>query len=428
MESKHPTVPLGEVATVRSGHAFKSKEWRDSGIPVVKIANVKGGCVDLANCSFVGSKTAERAESATLVAGDILIAMTGYVGEVSIVRDNNLPAVLNQRVGRFHIEDNRVDRRFFYYVAASREFREEIKALGYGSAQPNVSPTLIHGVRIPLPDVRDQQKISSLLAPLDDKIDRSRRINETLEAMTRALFKSWFVDFDPVRAKMEGRDAGLPQYLSDLFPDKLVDSEIGAIPGGWRVGCVADIASSPRRAVQPEKLPAGTPYIGLEHMPRRSIALAEWEGSEKVTSGKSCFMKGEILFGKLRPYFHKVGIAPVAGVCSTDIVVIVPNNPAWRSYVLTVASSDEFVKYTDQASTGTKMPRTSWKTMGRYGLCLPPQRLAEVFQALTEPIVSRIVSGIHSGRMHAELRDTLLPKLLSGELRVHNLLEMEGTA
>ncbi len=117
-------------------------------------------------------------------------------------------------------------------------------------------------------------------------------MNETLEAMARVLFKSWFVDFDPVRAKMEGRDPGLPQDLADLFPDRLVDSELGQIPEGWGAGCLADIAIAPRRGVDPANLRNEMPYIGLEHMPRRSIALTEWEGAGKVTGSKSIFNKG----------------------------------------------------------------------------------------------------------------------------------------
>ena len=100
-------------------------------------------------------------------------------------------------------------------------------------------------------------------------------------------------------------------------------------------------------------------------MPRRSIALTEWEGAGNVTSNKSVFKKGDFLFGKLRPYFHKVGFAPLDGICSTDIVVVTPRPSYWPAFTLACLSSDEFVDYTDQTSTGTKMPRTSWKTSKR---------------------------------------------------------------
>ena len=204
------------------------------------------------------------------------------------------------------------------------------------------------------PPVSEQRAIAHILGTLDDKIELNRRMNETLEEMARALFKSWFVDFDPVRTKMEGRDTGLPPDVADLFPDRLVESELGEIPEGWEVGCLADIAVAPRRGVDPTSLHDETPYIGLEHMPRRSIALTQWEGAGKVTSSKSVFKKGEFLFGKLRPYFHKIGVAPVSGICSTDVIVVAPKASQWSAFVLASISSDEFIAYANQTSTGTK--------------------------------------------------------------------------
>ena len=250
-------------------------------------------------------------------------------------------------------------------------------------------------------------------------------MNATLEAMARALFKDWFVDFGPTRAKMEGRAPDLPPRLAALFPDRL--DEQGK-PEGWELGTLADVADSPRRGVSPADAGEDTPYIGLEHMPRRSIALSEWEGAGKVSSNKSVFKKGEFLFGKLRPYFHKVGFAPLDGICSTDIVVVVPRSPKWGAFTLACLSSNEFVNYTDQTSTGTKMPRTSWKTMGRYKVCLPSEQIACAFQSIAQPLLDRISTNIHESRTLAALRDTLLPKLISGEVRVKDAERLTGEA
>ncbi len=253
-------------------------------------------------------------------------------------------------------------------------------------------------------------------------------MNETQEAMARALFKSWFVDFDPVRAKMEDRDTGLPKPIADLFPDRLADSECGEIPEGWKAGRLADIATAPRRNVDPAGLDDETPYIGLEHMPRRSIALTAWEKVGKVTSNKSVFEKGEVLFGKLRPYFHKVGVAPINGVCSTDIVVIAPKSTGWSAFVLACVSSAEFVSYTNQGATGTKMPRTNWTTMGDYRICLPAAPLAGAFENAMQPGLERIIANVHESHTLAGIRDTLLPKLVSGELRTENTAGLPGGA
>ncbi len=293
-----------------------------------------------------------------------------------------------------------------------------------GSGQPLLNQTILSSIPAAVPNPTEQRAIAHILGTLDDKIELNQRMNETLEAMARALFKSWFVDFDPVRAKMEGRWRpgeslpSLPAHLYDLFPDRLVESELGEAPEGWEVGTLGNIANASRRGVHPEDMPTETPYIGLEHMPRRSIALVEWGNARKIKSSKSIFEKGDILFGRLRPYFHKVGIAPVQGICSTDIVVIVPQSAEWLAFTLACVSSIEFVNYTNQTATGTKMPRTSWKTMSRYSVCLPPTPVAQAFQNAAKAILEHIVTNIHEVRKLAAIRDVLLPKLISGELRI----------
>jgi type I restriction enzyme S subunit len=153
-------------------------------------------------------------------------------------------------------------------------------------------------------------------------------------------------------------------------------------------------------------------------MPRRSVALDQWGVTDNLASGKFQFHKGEILFGKLRPYFHKVGVAPVDGVCSTDILVITPNEPAWFAFLLGHVSSDELIRYTDGSSAGTRMPRTSWSDLARYRVSLPPQPVAAAFDRQIRPLIQRIVLNVHEANTLVELRDTLLPRLLSGELRV----------
>ena len=153
-------------------------------------------------------------------------------------------------------------------------------------------------------------------------------------------------------------------------------------------------------------------------MPRRSIALAEWENAGKVVSNKTIFKQGEFLFGKLRPYFHKVGIAPVSGICSADVIVIAPKTPEWSPFLLALISSDEFVTDVDRASTGTRMPRTNWEAMNHYQHCLPTKAVVQAFQETTQPFLSYIVADIFTSRALAAIRDILLPRLISDDLQV----------
>ncbi|QSR85014.1 restriction endonuclease subunit S [Methylacidimicrobium sp. B4] len=236
--------------------------------------------------------------------------------------------------------------------------------------------------------------------------------------MARALFKAWFVDFEPVRSKMEGRTPeGMGAATAALFPDKFEVLELGLIPKGWRVCTLGDEAEHLRRSVQPESIEPDTAYIALEHMPRRHIALSDWGFADGLESNKFAFNKGEILFGKLRPYFHKVGVAPLDGVCSTDILVIAPKSQKWFGFVLGHVSSVDFVEYRNAGSSGTKMPRTRWADMAHYAITRPSEPVAAAFGEIVRSLVDSMSATIHPSCTFATLRDTLPPKLISGELR-----------
>ncbi len=329
----------------------------------------------------------------------------------------NRPMTFNQDVKALRPKPGVRDEFLPYLLLGNKDrLLSLVDLAGHGTGRLNSDE--LKALDIVLPPEPEQLAIAHILGTLDDKIELNRRMNETLEAMARALFKSWFVDFDPVRAKAEGRDPCLPKPLADLFPDSFEDSELGEIPKGWRVGTIGDVAEHSRRGVHPDAIDNSTPYIALEHMPRRCIGLSEWGAADRLESNKFEFKRGEILFGKLRPYFHKVGVAPVDGVFSTDIVVVAPRERAWFGFVLGHLSSDAFVEHTNAGSTGTKMPRTSWAEMARYPTVIPQTTVCEAFTNQIRPASDRIVASIHESRALAALRDTLLPKLISGELLV----------
>lgn len=306
------------------------------------------------------------------------------------------------------------DPRFAYYFLRQLNLRR----FDSGSAQASLNRNYIYPISIRIPRPNEQRAIANILGALDDKIELNQRMNETLEEIARALFNSWFVDFDPVRAKAGGRNVDLPQSIVGLFPDSFDESEFGQIPTGWHMGSVGDVAEHLRRGIQPIEIDETTPYIALDNMPRRCISLSEWGTAEGLESGKFEFRRGEILFGKLRPYFHKVGVAPVDGICSTDIVVVAPRSEVWFGFVLGHISSDAFVEHTNAGSTGTKMPRTSWGEMARFRVAVPPEDVAKAFNVQIRSKIERLLNSIHENHSLVSLRDTLLPKLISGELRV----------
>jgi type I restriction enzyme, S subunit len=171
--------------------------------------------------------------------------------------------------------------------------------------------------------------------------------------------------------------------------------------------------------VLPEALEPDTPYIGLEHMPRRSISLNEWGSAEQVTSSKSRFKAGEIIFGKIRPYFHKVGVAFVDGVASSDAIVVRPLDETLHAFVLMTMSSDQFVAVTaQQMKEGSKMPRADWKQMKLYPTPLPPTGLLSHFESVIQPSIEQLKTLSFVNQKLRAARDHLLPRLMSGELAV----------
>ena len=291
-----------------------------------------------------------------------------------------------------------------------------------GSGQPLLNQTIISQISATIPSLSEQRHISHMLGTLDDRIELNRQMNETLDEMARTIFKSWFVDFDAVRAKMEERQpAGMDAETAALFPSAFQDSPLGEIPEGWQVGTLGEIAENVRQSIKASEIDSDELYIGLEHMPRRSIALSEWQTANEIGSNKYRFRKGEILFGKLRPYFHKVGVAPLDGICSTDILVIQPIDSELFGIVLGIVSSDEFIAYTNAYSAGTRMPRTNWKDMSRYEIALPQVEVSQKYTEFIRPFIERIIENIHQSHTLSQIRDALLPRLLSGEIRVDDV-------
>lgn len=421
------------VLAIGDGYRMRNQELGTTGVPFVRGGDIGNGWINHATVDHIRPEFSDRIAAKLTRPWDVAFITKGTVGRVGILRPEQPPVVFAPQVAYWRsLDHERLSSRFIYYWLRGPQFQACLDAdKTHGAMVADyVSISQQHNFQLLLPPIAEQRTIAHILGTLDDKIELNRRMNETLEAMARALFKSWFVDFDPVRAKAQGQTPpGMDPATAALFPCEFQDSELGEIPKGWRVGELGDVARQVRDGVKPNEVPAETPYIGLEHMPQRSIALGSWAAASDAQSQKSRFRKGQVLFGKLRPYFHKVGVAPVDGLCSTDIVVLEPIDAAYASFCLGHASSDSFVAYTNAGSDGTRMPRTSWKQMAAYDLAIPPASIADVFGSLVGPLVKRIHANLFESRTLARSRDALLPRLLSGELSVAQADQaMEATA
>ena len=255
------------------------------------------------------------------------------------------------------------------------------------------------------PPMATQRKIAAILSAYDDLIENNTRRIKILEDMAQTLYREWFVHF-----RFPGYEKGT-----------MVESPLGPIPEGWEVAKLGDLAESVRRNVKPSAIDQETPYFGLAHLPRKSIALADWDSVDSIGSAKLAFKKGEILFGKIRPYFHKVGVAPVDGICSSDTIVIRPKKNKCFAMILACVSSEQFITYATTTAQGTKMPRSDWNVLVKYPILMPSFQITQCFADFTCEVVSKIQNLIFQNRNLRQTRDLLLPKLISGEIDVSEL-------
>jgi type I restriction enzyme S subunit len=371
---------LGKIITGKTPSTSNSAFFNGD-IPFITPTDMNDRRVISETERYLTRQGVEAVKGSKIPARTVMVSCIGsQMGKVAIAGKS---CVTNQQINSIIVSPEHSEL-FVYYNLSLR--KDEIRSIGSGSAVPILNKTDFSNLPITVPPLSEQKIIAEILGTLDDKIEVNRRMNVTMEILARSIFRQWFLMADEVR--------------------------------NWKIGKLGDIAENVRRGVKPNTIEPDTHYIGLEHMPRKSIALADWGNASELESNKFAFKKGEFLFGKLRPYFHKVGIAPVDGICSTDILVVAPKSPEWYGFVLGHISSVELINYTDSASTGTKMPRTNWSDVTKYEVVLPPVSLAKKYNEIFLPMAEKIASNILESRTLASLRDSLLPKLMKGELRV----------
>ena len=337
------TVPLVEIAeTIQYGFTA-SAQPEPVGPRFLRITDIVPERLSWDTVPFCAISNEDH-DKYRLMDGDIVIARTGAtVGYAKCLRDPP-DAVFASYLVRVRVAPDNCAR-YVGYVVTSEEYKRFIAANAGGAAQPNASAKVLTSYPTPLPDSATQRKIATILTSYDDLIENNSRRIQILEEMAQSIYRDWFVEFR------------FPGY--ENVP--LVESEPGPIPTGWKWKELRELAEEVRRGIDPTSVDPDTPYFGLEHLPEHSMAIQEWGRAADAGSRKYAFEAGEILFGKIRPYFHKVGIPPVTGICSTDAIVIRPRNQMEAGLVLAVVSSDAFIQHAVQTSQGTKMPKRTGK-------------------------------------------------------------------
>jgi type I restriction enzyme S subunit len=386
---------LGYLSRGRSRHRPRdAAHLYDGPYPFIQTGDVKRAGLYITDYHQTYSE-AGLEQSKLWPAGTLCITIAANIADTTIL---GIDACFPDSVIGFIPDEKKADARFVKYLFDAT-IQRRVQQFTQGAAQDNLSQEKLLSIEFMVPNANEQKRIADILSAYDDLIENNWRRIAHMEDIARQLYREWFV-----RLRFPGQEH---THISN------------GVPEGWERKTLGELCVEIRELVVPDALEADTPYIGLEHMPRRSISLSEWGKVEQVTSTKHRFREGDILFGKIRPYFHKVGIAFVDGVASSDSIVIRPLEDRLRGLVLMTMSSDGFVAMTAQTmKEGSKMPRADWKQMQECVVPLPPEGLLSTFEGVIQPIIAQVKTVSFANKKLGAARDLLLPRLMNGEIPV----------
>ena len=409
---------LGDVAEIVGGGTPSTKDasnW-DGDIPWLTpkdLSSFEGIYVDRGSRSIT-EKGFRSSSAKMLPAGAVLYTSRAPIGYVAIA-NNSIST--NQGFKSLILKDGYVPEFVFYLLKASKS---EIESHASGGTFAEISAKALSNVVLQFPPKVQQEAIAKILLSLDEKIAANNALSKTLEDIAQTIFKSWFIDFDPVKAKMAGeKPAGMDAATATLFPDSMEESELGLIPKGWKACQLNSVLMLHKSTIKAGTATESVPYVPIDQIGARDIFLKNsMPGSEAKTSLVS-FKKNEILFGAMRPYFHKVVLAPFNGTTRTTTFVLGAVNPKYLSYSLLTVYQDDAVAYATNHSQGTTIPYAVWNnSFENYPIVLPSETTATAFNDLVLPLIEYGYSLVIENQKLAQIRDGLLPRLISGELQI----------
>jgi len=417
---------IAELQTGPFGSQLHAHDYVDDGVPVVPTEAIRDRRIDHSLLPRIPPGKAEELARHRLQTGDILFARRGVqaTGHIGCVRTAEEGFLCGTGAIRLRIKGQNCDVSpdFLSHVLANPASVEWFKFHAIGATMPNLNEGIIRSFPLEMPPFTEQEAIAHVLGTLDDRIELTRCVNETLEALTQALFNSWFVDFDPVRAKAEGREPSLPESLADLFPDSFEDSRLGPVPKGWDVAALPEVIEvNPFRALRKGDV---VPYLDMANMPTRGHA-PETVIERPFGSGMR-FVNGDTLVARITPCLENGKTAFVdfldeggVGWGSTEYIVLRTKPPLPTEFAYCLARSDRFREFAIQRMTGSSgRQRVPTEALAHFSLASPPKPLGDRFGAVVAPLFARARKGLDESRTLTALRDTLLPGLVSGSISV----------
>ena len=394
---KWEKVKLSEVTEYITDGDHQPAPKSDSGVLFVKIKDIQDNRLTFDNALFVPQEYYNRLpKNRKAEYGDTLYTVVGSYGIPAFV-NHNIPFCFERNIALLH-PNNRVIPKYLYYAVKNPIFYGNANNIANGSAQKLIPLSKLAGMEISVPPIERQETIVNILSAYDDLIENNQKQIKLLEEAAQRLYKEWFVDL--------------------RFPGHENVKIVDGVPEGWKKVFLGGICTLKKDAVPAGRISTGTPYIGLEHMPRVDFCLSSWGSADDVISNKFRYAEDDIIFGKIRPYFHKVGFALNNGVVSTDSFVMKANDGIWGLLLMTVFDR-AFVDYTYQTcKEGSKMPRADWNQMEKYPVLIPSEKIRQDFEKFIWNITRQVKTLALQNHALTEARDQLLPKLMSGEIEV----------
>ena len=414
-------LPFTELLSAIIDNRGRTCPVGDVGIPLIAT-----NCVDRSNLypsydttRFVSEDTYKNWFRGHPLPGDILFVCKGSPGRTNWVPDP-VDFCIAQDMVAVRADPKKVYPKYLFAALRSSAVQAQIDNLHVGSMIPHFKKGDFHKLNIPVPAPETQQIIGDFYFTVSERIALLRETNATLEAIAQALFKSWFVDFDPVHAKQQGIvSEGMDEATAALFPASFEESDLGLVPKGWRAGELGDVLVLRNERTKPSDLTAALPYVPTESITAKVPFLQEYRSGKEANSSLIIFRQGDVLFGAMRPYFHKVCVAPFDGVTRTTVFTLTTKNPQAKSFALFLMYQEATVEYATRHSEGSTIPYAKWNnSLERMPIVLPPEPLQVLFDNVVSSLIERANANVRQAQALATLRDMLLPRLISGKLRL----------
>lgn len=436
MSSEWPLVRIEDIAanqpsamaTGPFGSSISSKFFQESGIPVIRGSNLSADVqikIDDLGLVFVSEDKAKEFPRCIVSNGDLVFTCWGTINQVGLIDDTATyqKYLISNKQMKLTVDRTKADSRFVYYVFSGPTKQSEIIENGIGSSVPgfNLGQLRKHSFR--LPPLAEQQAIADVLDIFSNRISLLRETNATLEAIAQALFKSWFVDFEPVHARARGEQpAGLPPEVAALFPDSFEESDLGMVPKGWSLSPLSEACEiNPTRKLKKGEM---APYLDMASVATSGHTVAGVADREMGSGTK--FINGDTLLARITPCLENGKTAFVdflaqeqTGWGSTEFVVLRPKAPLPTYHGYLLARHPAFREHAIQSMSGTSgRQRVQNDVLGRYLVTVPSEKVTMAFNDVISPLQQKITENHRQAQTLANLRDTLLPRLISGQLRL----------